>query len=68
MARGALQWSVRHLGKIAGVSPTTIVRFENEQAAPVPATLKVIRLAFEDAGIVFVDNGVGEGVKLRRKD
>jgi transcriptional regulator with XRE-family HTH domain len=52
--------SVRDLAKNAGVGTTTIVRFENEKTLPVPATLKVIRQAFEEAGVEFT-NGPARG-------
>jgi predicted transcriptional regulator len=53
MARAALGWTVRRLAAHAGVSKTTIVRFENGLVEPIPATLKVIRQAFEEAGVEF---------------
>jgi transcriptional regulator with XRE-family HTH domain len=62
MARAGLQWKVKQLAAKAGVSAPTIVRFENGQAAPMPATLKVLRLAFEDAGIEFLEEN---GVRLK---
>jgi transcriptional regulator with XRE-family HTH domain len=52
-ARAMLRWSVNELAARAGVSPTTINRFERELAAPIGATRTVIQRAFEDAGIVF---------------
>ena len=41
-----------------GVSATTIDRFENGRAAPIPANLKALRQAFEDAGVRFTETGV----------
>ena len=63
MARAALQWGVRDLAKKAGISANAVARFENGHHTPNPATLKVIRLAFEEAGIEFT-NGEAPGVRL----
>jgi transcriptional regulator with XRE-family HTH domain len=57
MARAALGWGVRDLAKKAGISANTVARFENGHHTPNPATLKVIRLAFEAAGVRFNDQG-----------
>lgn len=56
MARAALSWGVRELAKAAGVSANTVARFEGGKPAN-PATLKVIRQAFEAAGIRFNEDG-----------
>jgi transcriptional regulator with XRE-family HTH domain len=64
MARAGLQWKIKQLAAKAGISAPTIVRFENGQAAPMPATLKVIKLAFEDAGIEFLGY---DGLRLKRE-
>ena len=63
MARAALQWGVRDLASRAGISANTVARFENGHHVPNSATLKVIRLAFEAAGIEFT-NGEAPGVRL----
>jgi hypothetical protein len=67
-ARGLLGWRRIQLG-VAGVDDRTIQRFENEEVTPRPATLLVMRLAFEAAGIIFVeeDDEGGVGVRLRAK-
>jgi DNA-binding XRE family transcriptional regulator len=57
MARAALGWGVRDLALAAGVSANTVVRFENGRVAANQATLTVIRLAFEKAGIRFTADG-----------
>jgi transcriptional regulator with XRE-family HTH domain len=62
-ARGLLGWSLLDLSKAAGVSVATISDFESGKRQPQPATLAVLRRAFEDAGIVFTPNG--RGVMLR---
>ena len=65
MARGALGWGVRDLAKKTGVAANTINRFENGTDSR-GSTLKKIQRAFEEAGIVFIDeNGGGSGVRFR---
>ena len=53
MARAALGWSVRDLGKRARVSANTVSRFENGMGTNV-STLKQIQLALEEAGLSFI--------------
>ena len=66
MARTALGWGVRDLAKKAGVSPTTVTRFENGAHTRVD-TLGQIQEVLERAGIMFVaaDESGGAGVRLR---
>jgi transcriptional regulator with XRE-family HTH domain len=66
MARAALGWGVRELGKKAGISANTVSRFENGGGAMVE-TLIQIQSALERAGIVFLaaDQQGGPGVRLR---
>ena len=45
----------------------TVARFENGHHTPNPATLKVVRLAFEAAGVRFTERGV-EPPEARRND
>jgi len=56
--RAALGWNMKDLAEKSGVSATTIDRFENGRAAPIPANLKALRQAFEDAGVRFTETGV----------
>ena len=67
MARAALSWGVRDLGKRAGVAANTVSRFENGMGTTV-ATLAQIQAALEKAGIIFIpaDGEAGPGVRLRR--
>ncbi len=58
MARAALGWNMKDLAESSGVSANTIDRFENGRAAPIPANLKVLREAFEVAGVRFTESGV----------
>jgi len=66
MARAALGWGVRDLGKRAGISANTVSRFENGFGAMVE-TLVRIQETLESAGIVFIpaDHQGGPGVRLR---
>ena len=66
MARAALDWGVRDLARHAGVSQTTVVRFEQGVTRANAATVAVIQKAFEDAGIEFT-NGDAPGVRMRRQ-
>ena len=66
-ARGLLSWRQQNLADRAGVGIMTIHQFEKEGSQPRRATLEVIRRAFENAGVEFIDeNGGGPGVRLRR--
>jgi transcriptional regulator with XRE-family HTH domain len=62
MARSALRWTLQEVADKAGVSRATLTRFEAEQGTPIAATLKVVRQAFETAGIEFRPDGC---VRLR---
>ena len=61
-SRGLLDWTQEDLARKVGVSALTIRNFEGGRTAPNPATMTVLRLAFEKAGIEFLD----DGVKLRK--
>ena len=65
MARAALKWGVRDIGRAAGVSPATVTKVEAGRPANT-ATLTALRVAFEAAGVEFIDtdNG-GPGVRLK---
>jgi transcriptional regulator with XRE-family HTH domain len=65
-ARGLLNWTVKTLAENARLGEATITRFETGKAAPNRATLTVIRLAFEKAGIEFLNNDA-PGVRMRKK-
>lgn len=64
-ARALLDWTLDDLSRESGVAVKTIVSFEKGQRTPYLRTLRDIREAFEDAGIVFT-NGDEPGVRLRR--
>ena len=64
LARTALGWGVWNLARKAGVSPTTVTRFENG-ADTRAETLRQIQYVLERAGIIFVpadeNGGLGCG-------
>jgi transcriptional regulator with XRE-family HTH domain len=64
MARAALGWGVRDLGRAAGVAANTVSRYENGMGTTV-ATLERVQSALERAGIVFMpaDAMGGPGVR-----
>jgi transcriptional regulator with XRE-family HTH domain len=66
--RGLLDWSQQHLATAAGVGIVTVRQVEAGTNEPRRATLVVVRQAFENAGIEFIDeNGGGPGVRLRNR-
>ncbi len=65
-ARGLLGWTQYDLADRAGVGVVTVHQFESGINRPRRATGEVIQRAFEDAGVVFIDeNGGGPGLRLR---
>jgi transcriptional regulator with XRE-family HTH domain len=66
-ARGLLDWTQQELADAARIGVATVRLFEGELSETRHATLAVIRHAFEQAGIEFIDeNGKGEGVRFRK--
>lgn len=71
MARNALRLGVRDLAELAGVSFTTISRFETEKGGLQHSSAEAIRKALEAQGIQFLENGetaLGAGVALRGEE
>ena len=67
MARAAIGWGVRELGKRAGVAANTVTRIENGADAK-QSTMDKLQRILEAAGIEFIeDNGGGPGVRLRKR-
>ncbi len=63
-----MDWSRRDLAEAADVAERTIVDFERGARRPYNRTLRDIRRALENAGVIFIDaeEGVGgPGVRLR---
>jgi len=69
MARAALGWGVRDVGRHAGVAANTVSRYENGMGTTV-ATLGRIKKVFEERGIVFIpaDAQGGPGVRMKEDD
>jgi len=66
-ARGLLGWTQQELAAAAGVGFVAVHQLEAEKSTPRRATLRVIRDAFEKAGVIFIDeNSEGAGVRLRK--
>ena len=61
-----LEWSRVVLALKSQVSERTIIDFERGARAPQASTKLAIKIAFEKAGIEFIDeNGGGPGIRLR---
>jgi len=68
MARNALRLGVRELAELAGISFTTVSRFETEKGGLQHSSAEAIRKALEAQGIQFLNTGetaFGEGVVLK---
>ena len=66
MAKGALGWSTGQLSKVAGVPVMRIGRLQLDQQISDEDMIRM-RQAFENAGVVFLDNDdEGPGVRLRK--
>lgn len=66
-ARGLLDWSQQQLADRSKVGIVTIRQLEAGAHEPRRSTLQVVRLAFEAAGVEFIEeNGGGPGVRLRK--
>lgn len=64
-ARGLLDWSQQDLADRAKVGIVTVRQLEAGTHEPRRSTLQVVRMAFEAAGVLFIDeNGGGAGVRL----
>lgn len=67
-ARALLDWSQQQLADASKVGNATIRNFEGGKSSPQNATLEVLRRAFDDAGVIFIEqNGHGPGVRLRER-
>jgi hypothetical protein len=62
-SKGIVSWSVRPLGKKAGVHWNTVSAIELGRSGGQPETLKAIQKALEKAGVEFT-NGKRPGVRL----
>lgn len=68
MARAALGLGVRELAELAGVSFTTVNRFETGKSGLQHSTAEALRVALEARGVQFLEAGavaLGAGVALK---
>jgi transcriptional regulator with XRE-family HTH domain len=67
-ARALLGWTRDQLAQASEVGPRTLMDFERRTRDPHRRTISDIRRAFEEAGVIFIDeNGEGQGVRLKKK-
>jgi transcriptional regulator with XRE-family HTH domain len=68
-ARALLGWSRQTLAEASLVASRTIIDFERGARRPHTRTLADIGRAFEDAGVIFIDedDDAGVGVRLRKR-
>lgn len=66
-ARGMVNMTRRELASAASITPRTITDFEIGARKPRASTLRLVQIALEAAGIVFIDATptTGPGVRLR---
>jgi len=67
VARDFFDWSQAQLATASGVGISTVASFEKGARAPIANNLSAIQRAFEDAGVVLVDERLRVGVLLRKK-
>ena len=66
-ARALLNWAQPQLASASGASISTIRDFETGKRTPIANTLKALRQALEQAGVIFISaNGDDVGVRLRK--
>lgn len=68
LARTALRLGIRELAEAAGVSPTTVTRFESGRGGVHSGTLASLEAALEKQGIVFVAADETGGATIRLKE
>jgi len=64
-ARGLLDWSQQQLADAAGIGVVTVRQIEAGATEPRRATLVVLRQAFEQAGVAFIDENASGGPGVR---
>jgi transcriptional regulator with XRE-family HTH domain len=63
-ARDLLEWKQTDLAEKSTIGITTITEFERGLRELAARTMKELIRTFEDAGIEFIDDQKGKGVKL----
>lgn len=67
-ARAVLEWSQEQLATEAGVNRMTVADFEQGKRSPMLNNLVMIRRAFEQQGVTFIDeNGGPPGLREPRR-
>jgi predicted transcriptional regulator len=68
-ARALIGWTQVELARTAGLSEISIKHIERGKTDPRSSTMEAIQVAFEQAGVVFLDAGDtrngGPGVRLK---
>ena len=65
-ARALIEWSVQELSEASAVDLQSIADFERRFRAPDEPVRLRMRMALEQAGVVFIgENGGGAGVRLK---
>lgn len=66
LARAATGLGVRELAAVAGVSPSTVQRFEGGKGGMHVRTLDKVQQALEERGVIFIaaDGSGGPGVRV----
>jgi transcriptional regulator with XRE-family HTH domain len=66
-ARALIEWSLDDAAEAARVGKSTVHNFERGRSVPNTKNMADLIAAFENAGVIFVDeNGDGPGVRLRK--
>lgn len=65
--RALIGWSIADLSEAASIPASQIERFEAEALRPDADCQRAIRVALEEAGVVFLpeQDGVGAGIRLK---
>ncbi len=66
-ARAIVGFDQISLAKAAGLGLSTVVDFERSRRVVPEPTVEAIRTALEKAGIEFIDENGGAGVRLRKR-
>ena len=65
-ARALLESARADLARASGISVNGIANIETGASNPLAVTLERIQHALEKAGVGFIDNGEGPGVRLKK--
>ena len=66
-ARALIDWTQRELATRAGIGISTVQNFEGGLRKPHDNHIKAMRIAFEQAGVIFIERSAegGAGVRLK---